>query len=124
MLWEDYKNGMWRKITNEERQDYLLKAISFTGNTELYGSWMLKVIEEWPYTCEQNLTDNAINQQAFIGHCACCLAIGCPEDITREAWWHLTQEQQDKANLKADYAIFKWKSNHIKCLKNQLELMF
>lgn len=106
--WEEYKAGMWRHIFGDEREKMLNKAVLFTGNAELYGKWMMKVIKEWPISCEQNLSDRNMNRQAWIGHAACCLCIGCPEDITREAWHHLSQQQQDEANKKADEAIAEW----------------
>ena len=42
--WEDYKNGMWRAVTKDEEEQYLAKAITFTGNAELYGKYMLRVM--------------------------------------------------------------------------------
>lgn len=108
LKWEDFQSGMYRTLYGEEKKLFLDKAIEFTGDAELYGNWMLEVVEKWPISCEQNLTGTGGNRQAWIGHAACCLAISCPEDITREAWSGLTQEQQDKANAKADLAIQLW----------------
>lgn len=110
LKWEDYQNGMYRTLSGQEKQDSLEKAIAFTGDAELYGNHMLNVVDKWPVSCEQNLTDQGMNRRAWIGHAACCLAIGCPEDITREAWSHLTIEQQDEANTKADFAIELWEA--------------
>lgn len=106
--WEEFHAGMWRDISHEEEEEFLKKAIEFTGDHELYGSWMLKVVDSWKISCEHNLSDTSINRQAWIGHAACCLAIGCPEHITRRAWHCLSNEQQEKANMKADIAIEKW----------------
>jgi len=103
---------MWRVIHGAEAEEYLQKAITFTGNAELYGEWMMKVIDEWPKSCEHNLTCGGMNRQAWIGHAACCLAIGCPEEITRLAWHHLTEKQQDAANAKADAAILEWEKRY------------
>jgi len=83
----------------------LPKAVEFTGNAVLYGCWMMKALEMWPISCEQNLSHKSNNRQAWIGHAACFLAIGSPEDVTREAWWMLTDEQRDLANAQADIAI-------------------
>jgi hypothetical protein len=47
LKWEDFQNGMWRTVSGETKKEFLTKAIEFTGNAELYGSWMLKVIEAW-----------------------------------------------------------------------------
>lgn len=127
--WEDYQNGMWRRITGEERDLFLEKVVKFMRDIDLYGSWMLGVIDQWPITCEHNLTDNQINKKAWIGWAACCLAINCPEDITREGWHYLSNSEQDRANNKATFAINKWEQNYLskqttQCPKSQLELMF
>ena len=111
-LWEDIPMG--RKVEAKDEDLFLQKAIEFTGNHELYGSWMMRVIEEWPISCEQNLTDDSLNKQAWIGHAACQMAIECPEYITRKAWGMLNQEQRDLANLQADRAIHEWKQRHSK----------
>ena len=108
LTWEDYRHGMWRVAPKEERAALLPKAIKFTGNTELYGSYMLKVLSQWPIACEHNLSDRHQNRKAWLGHAACCLALGCPEDITRDAWGYLSQQQQDEANIKAQQAIDLW----------------
>lgn len=113
LKWEDFQNGMYKQVSSKaERTRLLSNAIEFTGDDELYGNAMLKVVEQWPVACEQNLTGTGINRQAWVGHAACCFATGIPEDVTREAWGYLTQEQQDKANTKADFAIQVWESKY------------
>lgn len=111
-IWEDYKAGMWRVARGEERESLIEKAIAFTGNHIEYGKYMLKVAREWPISCEQNLTDTLQNRKAWIGHAACCMAIGCPEDITRQAWKCLTEKQQCDANDQAQNAIEIWELDH------------
>jgi hypothetical protein len=109
--WEEVKFNMWGRV--DDRQLYLKKAIEFTGNHELYGSFMNRVINEWPVSCENALTDYFMNRKAWIGHAACALAIQCPEDITRQAWKELSYEQQYLANQKASRAIRAWENNYI-----------
>ena len=110
--WEEVAHGMWSPV--EDKKLWLEKAIVFTGNYKLYGSYMLRVIKEWPISCENALTDNNLNKKAWVGHAACALAIGCPEHITREAWGHLAYEQQFLANKEADRAIWIWSNNYSK----------
>ena len=109
--WEEVKFNMWGRVA--DRQLFLQKAIEFTGNHTLYGSYMMRVINEWPISCENALTDYHMNRKAWIGHAACALAIQCPEDITRQAWKELTNEQQYLANQKASRAIRTWENNYI-----------
>lgn len=108
--WEDI--GMWRDVSEQEQRDYLPRAIDFTGDAQRYGAAMLQVLEAMPIACEHNLTEPAMNRQAWIGHAACFLATGIPEYITREAWGQLTQQQRDEANAQADRAIRQWEQAH------------
>lgn len=112
--WEDYQFGMWRKVPFYMEHHFLEAAINFTGDADLYGKYMIRAINEWPNGCEHNLTCTGMNRQAYIGHAATCIALGCPEYITRLAWHQLTQEQQDKANEQADIAIKIWEDNYAK----------
>jgi len=106
--WEEHHAGMWVAVTGKRRKMLISRAIRFTGNAALYGEYMIKVLDRWPISCEQNLSVSNSNRQAWIGHAATCIAIGCPEEITRCAWHYLTKEQQDEANLMADRAIARW----------------
>lgn len=110
--WEEIKHGMWDDV--DDRQVMLLKAIEFTGDHKRYGSFMIRVVNEWPISCENALTDSMLNQKAWVGHAACALAIGCPEDITRQAWGMLTDEQRFLANKEADRAIRVWRDAYTK----------
>jgi len=108
--WEEVAAGMWRQVAGQERERLLREAIAFTGDAERYGASMLDVINAWPISCEHNLTDLGQNRRAWLGHAACCLAIGCPEDVTREAWGHLSEEQRIAADRKALTAILAWQN--------------
>lgn len=112
LVWEDYVAGMWRVASKPERDELLPKAIAFTGDANLYGSFMLKVLDHYPLACEHNLSDRSQNRRAWIGHAAACFAIHCPEDVTRAAWGHLTAKQQYEADKKADEAIHTWEARY------------
>jgi len=110
--WEEVKYNMWGKVDN--RDYFLQKAIKFTGDHKLYGDFMVQVVNRWKYSCEHNLSNVTQNRRAWIGHAACALAFRCPEDIIREAWGHLTEEQQILANNEADKAIEYWEKKYAK----------
>lgn len=110
--WEEAKTKMWSTLPKEQEDEYLKKAIEFTGNHKIYGKYMMKVIDNWKYSCEHNLSNVSINRQAWIGHSACAIAFDCPEYIVRKAWNYLTEDQRIKANKEADKAIKKWENNY------------
>lgn len=111
-LWEERHYNMWGDVT--DRKAWLQRAIEFTGDAELYGRWMLQVVTDWPFSCAHALTKRDTNRKAWIGHAAVALAIQCPEDIVRQAWSHLSRDQQQRANVKAQQAIEKWESQNVK----------
>ena len=106
---EESKSLMWGSVNH--RKTWKEIAILFTGDAELYGYWMLRVIECWPLSCEHNLTKGG-DKRPWIGHAAVALALNIPEDIVREAWGHLSTEQQDAANKKAEEAIEVWRKKN------------
>lgn len=110
--WEEIAHNMWGRVNN--RAEMLKKAIEFTSNHKIYGQYMREVVETWPISCENALTDQNLNQKAWVGHAACALALGCPEDITRKAWGYLTDEQRFLANREAARAIARWVKDYTK----------
>jgi hypothetical protein len=108
--WEEIKHNMWGDV--KDKKKYLSAAIEFTGNHELYGEHMMRVVREWRVSCENALTDYRLNRRAWIGHAACALALKCPEDITRDAWSKLSDEQRLLANQEADRAIAHWEHTY------------
>jgi len=110
--WEEVAHNMWGESL-DKKQD-LETAIAFTSDHKMYGSYMARVCREWPISCENALTDNYINQKAWLGHAAVALAHGIPEDITRQAWGYLTDEQKLLANKEAEREIMLWRNRYIK----------
>lgn len=107
--WEEIGYNMWGVVIDKDSA--LKQAISFTGDHKLYGSFMGRVIKEWPVSCENALTDMSINRKAWVGHAAVALALSIPENITRKAWGCLSSEQRFLANKEADRAIREWEFN-------------
>ena len=100
--WEDYLAGMWGK------DDRVQEAVDFTGNHILYGNAMKEVIQAWPKTMLNSLTNPSINKRAFLGHCAVCYKTGICESTTRAAWRLLTDQQRKDADKVAQETINEW----------------
>lgn len=109
--WEEVGHNMWGSVVS--RKTWVEIARVFTADHDLYGYWMMKVVTDWASSCEQSLTKSG-DKRPWIGHAAVAYAIGCPEDIVREAWGLLTEDQQIKANQKAAEAIEYWKNKNAK----------
>jgi hypothetical protein len=113
--WECFQNGMWKGLTS----DLMLKtAIEFTSDHKKYGLVMMEVVDKWPNTMLNHLTNNSINKKAFIGHCACSYKLKIPENIVRMAWKYLSEDQKRLANIEAQKAYKKWLQKQNKKLGN------
>lgn len=109
--WEEVAHNMWGTVP--DRDAMLERAVRFTGDHALYGSFMRRVVVEWPISCENAFTDPHLGHRSWVGHAACALAFGCPEDIVRKAWGILTDEQKLLANKEADGAIRAWRDHRV-----------
>lgn len=115
---EEYKSNMWKVIPIHERDDAQENSRNFMIEHDAFEIACMRVVDEWPFSCEAALSASTMNHQAWIGHAACALNHGAPEDITRLAWRTLSQEQQDLANAAADRAISCWREGYIRRLKS------
>ena len=111
-LCEEYQTNMWKQVPVADRQSYQDKSAKLMLDCVVFEAAMKKAVDEWPYSCEANLTASSINHQAWMGHAGCAINHNAPEDITRLAWRTLTQDQQDLANQAADNAIAYWKGKY------------
>lgn len=103
---EEYNSPMWRVVDDKEAA--IAGSAALMIDHASFEAACMRVINEWPFSTEAALTASVINHQAWIGHAACALNHGAPEDLTRLAWRSMNQEQQDLANAAADRAIEAW----------------
>lgn len=120
---ECQKAGMWRNVSQRERDAYALVTADLMAIPTAFEAAMLRALEEWPNSCETNLTATSMNQRAWLGHAGCFLATGSPEDATRLGWHRLDAGQQWHANNAADLVIREWhRRQHLGILPGQTTL--
>lgn len=108
--WEDYKNGFYDNFTEEK----VKSAITMFSSEKLTRKYMLKVINEWKYSCEHNLTNISLNRIAYIGQAACCIYDSIPSNATKLAWGMLSDEIRCRSNSIAKEVLNTWiKRNNI-----------
>lgn len=106
-LWEDYHAGMYDE-NKDGRAERVKKAAEILGTPDTCQKAMEKVIDDWQYATEYNLSNAEINRKAWLGQAACCVYGGVHEDETREAWGIMTDAQRVEANRIAAQIIKKW----------------
>ena len=113
-LWEDHKAGFYENCSGENKELLILKGIEMFNCEIKTTENMLRVINEWQYSCEHNLTNESLNKIAYIGQSACCLYSNIPNKVTMEIWNKLEKNVQDRSNKIANDILNIWKQKHEK----------
>lgn len=111
-LWEDWKLGFYNSFSTEEKKQKQPKVIEMFCNEKETEYYMRKVVKEWKYSCEQNLTNTQMNRIAWLGQGACLLHSKSPSELTMETWKYIPEENQKIANSIAEKII----NNYVKSL--------
>ena len=117
-LWEDYKYDFYNNISGSEKEIKLKQVTEMFNSKELTKEMMFKVVNEWKYSCEHNLTNEGMNKIAYIGQAACALYKNIPNTITMQGWHLVTKEVQERSNSIAEEALKYWEEKITKT--NQL----
>lgn len=106
---EEFQQGMWRIVRGEKRKLFIKAAANLMVNTDRFYQQMLRALDEWPKSCEYNLSCENMNRIAWLGHAGCLLGVNSPEEATRAGWYLLNNEQMDAANNVAAQVLLLWK---------------
>lgn len=117
--WEDYKAGFYDNVLGKNKQDLINKVVELFSNPELTKVYMNKVINDWQYSCEHNLSNYSMNRVAYLGQAACCLYAKIPYFITMNGWNKVELHLRNEADYIANQTILIWEKNHK--LKNTLK---
>lgn len=109
---EEFHAGMWRAVTGKRRLELADMAADLMRQPMEFKEAMLSILDEWPRSCEANLTAEPINKLAWLGHAGCCVSVGSPEDCTRMGWHQLKRDEQDEANRVAQEVLNEWTARH------------
>ena len=107
---EEVKYGMWSDVN--DLCHFTDLAHKLLKDYVLLGEVMIDVVNSWKFSCINALTDELINQRAWLGQAACAYKYNIPEDLTRKAWSRLTKNEKLLANKQADRAIEYWNENY------------
>ena len=109
---EEWRAGMWKRTGGEpEKLRAIAGAVSLLRSPERFAAALERVLAEWPTSCRAELTARG-NHLAWMGAAACCLTLGVPEDLTRRAWWKLSEAERGAADDLARRAIARYGAQH------------
>lgn len=107
--WECYPAGFFevnapKGLTDDECVEIYRE---FLTNVSEFKSVMLKIISEWPVSCEHNLTNERMNRIAWMGQASLCYKFKIPSRF-RGGYNLLTEDQKLKADTAALEIINQW----------------
>jgi len=106
--WECYKAGFFATSVDGMKKEECQKAYAdFLRDIPRFKNALEHVITEWKYSCEQNLTNSAMNRIAWLGQASVCYDMGIPAAFC-SGFSLLTKEEQDAANETALVYLNKW----------------
>lgn len=117
---EEFQRGMWRIVRGVDRIANAERSANLMRDSRAFKDAMYKAVRDWPNSCLHNLTAEAVNKIAWLGHAGCCVGVGSPEENTRIGWHMLAPDEQDRANAAALEVLTYWESVHAQDM--QLEL--
>lgn len=80
--WECYNSGMYKRVRHHKVEP----ALEFMLDSDSFHRAMKVVVNSWPVTMSDKLTNHNLNRIAFIGQAACCYAKGLRAVEVKAAW--------------------------------------
>lgn len=109
--WECYEAGMFdgkvELSPDECRQEYA----KFLRDIPRFEAALVRVLSEWPISCEHFLSNRNFNRIAWLGQAAMCIETGIP-CVYRAGFSLLTPDEQHAANMKAKQFLDRWRRQH------------
>lgn len=118
---EEFHCGMWRNVRGKQRIENAASAAALLRSPDRFRAALDRVMDEWPMSCQHNLTADDTNRIAWLGWAACAIECRAPEENTRLGWQLLSEDQQRMANAVAKDALNYWLAVHTP--KRQLDLI-
>ena len=108
--WECYPAGFYenraadKTLTDDECKEIYRELLADIPRFEVA---LIRVLVEWPNSCEHYLSNERMNRIAWLGQASLCLSEGIPSKY-RGGYMLLTEPQKQQADLTALNALNGW----------------
>jgi hypothetical protein len=93
-----------------DKIDHVSKVVELFSSAELTEQYMLRVINEWKYSCEHNLTNPKTNKTMYLCQAACFLYANVYPNNTFKYWRIVPKEYKKQVNEVVEKIIKIWQS--------------
>lgn len=110
--WEDYRCNFYGGALDYDKKAPLTKYADLLRNLNLFEHALARIMIEWPYALEHNLTNESMNRIAYLGQAACALLYNVPHNVSMGGYNLLTREEQIAADSMAQKYLTLWLEKH------------
>jgi len=110
--WEDHAHGFYDNVSGKNKPELIQAVVNLFSSDPQTRYFMKRVIDEWKYSCEHNLSNISMNRIAWLGQSACCLSNGVPSTVTMEAWSEVPLPFRERADKIANDLIQEWEERY------------
>ena len=118
-LWEDYKSGFYKSECEYDKDKQIKLSKELFENKKEFENILKKIIKEWKYSCEHNLTNESLNKIAWLGQAACAYKYKISNDISREGYNLLAKKDKIEADKIAEKIYIRWETEYLFNLDNK-----
>lgn len=108
--WEDFKHNFYGGSSDYQKDDTLELYASLLKDLSKFETALDFIINEWVYSCEHNLSNEAMNRVAYLGQASCALIYNVPSSISMGGYNLLTKDEQIAADAMAQKYLDIWLS--------------
>lgn len=110
--WEDYNFNFYATAGNAIVEKHREKIFEVLCDAEICKTQMTRVINEWKYSCEHNLSNISLNRVAYLGQAACANYGNIPAKATQALWREIPEEKRNIADGIAKEVFEIWRSRN------------
>lgn len=114
--WECYRHNFYGGIMEYQKDDTLALYASLLKDLPKFEAALQVIIRDWKYSCEHNLSNEAMNRVAWLGQASCALVYQVPHNVSMGGYNLLSLEEQKAADAMAQKYLNLWleKYEHLK----------
>jgi hypothetical protein len=105
--WECYRHGFYGGLEYPKDNTLALYA-SLLKDLVKFEAALQVIIRDWHYSCEHNLSNEAMNRVAWLGQASCALIYQVPSSVSMGGYNLLTKEEQQAADAMAQKYLNLW----------------
>jgi hypothetical protein len=106
--WEDYRYNFYGGMGDYPKDDTKALYASLLKDLPRFEAALKRVINEWPYSCQHNLSNESMNRIAYLGQAACALIYNVPSHVSCGGYNLLSDEEKAAADAMAKKYLDLW----------------